>query len=192
MHAFLPLQSHVHYRADRPAHLPFGTRSPHLLFTSSPLHSLHLFTSSFSPPLHLFTSSFSLPLHLFTSASLGLPHLPGVIPELCRASAIIPPDIVIEFRCVVTVSTPAVWLARENIKRLTPGPCINVEYSHGVVYMEETTSVFHSGQYGRPSIPIIYIPNPFYQMTVPVSMCPSNLNSMVSPDFSFDPTSTPC
>ena len=44
----------------------------------------------------------------------------------------------IEFRCVVTVSTPAVWLARENIKRLTPGPCINVEYSHGVVYMEES------------------------------------------------------
>ena len=50
---------------------------------------------------------------------------------------------VIEFRCVVTVSTPAVWLARENIKRLTPRPCINVEYSYGVVYMEETTSVFH-------------------------------------------------
>ena len=44
----------------------------------------------------------------------------------------------IEFRCVVTVSTPAVWLARENIKRLTPRPCINVEYSHGVVYMEES------------------------------------------------------
>ena len=43
----------------------------------------------------------------------------------------------IEFRCVVTVSTPAVWLARENIKRLTPRPCINVEYSHGVVYIEE-------------------------------------------------------
>ena len=40
---------------------------------------------------------------------------------------------VIEFRCVVTVSTPAVWLARENIKRLTPRLCINVEYSHGVV-----------------------------------------------------------
>ena len=52
---------------------------------------------------------------------------------------------VIEFRCVVTVSTPAVWLARENIKRLTPRPCINVEYSYGVVYIEEewTTSVFH-------------------------------------------------
>ena len=51
----------------------------------------------------------------------------------------------IEFRCVVTVSTPAVWLARENIKRLTPRPCIDVEYSHGVVYIEEecTTSVFH-------------------------------------------------
>ena len=46
--------------------------------------------------------------------------------------------ILIEFRCVVTVSTPAVWLARENIKRLTPRPCINVEYSHGVVYMEES------------------------------------------------------
>ena len=43
--------------------------------------------------------------------------------------------------------------------------------------MEETTSVFHSGQYGQLSIPIIYIPNPFYQMTVPVSMCPSNPNS---------------
>ena len=83
----------------------------------------------------------------------------------------------IEFRCVVTVNTSAVWLARENIKRLTPRPCINVEYSHGVVYMEETTSVFHSGHYGRPSIPIIYISNPFYQMTVPVSMCLSNLNS---------------
>ena len=49
----------------------------------------------------------------------------------------------IEFRCVVTVSTPAVWLAREKIKRLTPRPCINVEYSHGVVYIEETTTVFH-------------------------------------------------
>ena len=48
-------------------------------------------------------------------------------------------NIMIEFRCVVTVSTPAVWLARENIKRLTPRPCINVEYSHGVVYMECTT-----------------------------------------------------
>ena len=45
----------------------------------------------------------------------------------------------IEFRCVVTVSTPVEWLARENIKRLTPRPCINVEYSHGVVYMENTT-----------------------------------------------------
>ena len=44
----------------------------------------------------------------------------------------------IEFRCVVTVSTPVVWLARENIKRLTPRPCINVEYSHGVVCMENT------------------------------------------------------
>ena len=43
----------------------------------------------------------------------------------------------IEFRCVVTVNTPAVWLARENIKRLTPRPCINVEYSHRVVYIEE-------------------------------------------------------
>ena len=28
-------------------------------------------------------------------------------------------DIVMEFRCVVAVSTPAEWLARENIKRLT-------------------------------------------------------------------------
>ena len=46
--------------------------------------------------------------------------------------------VLIEFRCVVTASTPAVWLARENIKRLTPRPCINVEYSHGVVYMEES------------------------------------------------------
>ena len=25
-------------------------------------------------------------------------------------------NVLIEFRCVVTVSTPAVWLARENIK----------------------------------------------------------------------------
>ena len=46
-------------------------------------------------------------------------------------------NVMIEFRCVVTVSTPAVWLARENIKRLTPRPCINVEYSHRVVYIEE-------------------------------------------------------
>ena len=46
---------------------------------------------------------------------------------------------VIEFLCVITVSTLAVWLARENIKRLIPIPCINVEYSHGVVYMEYTT-----------------------------------------------------
>ena len=46
-------------------------------------------------------------------------------------------NLMIEFRCVVTVSTPAVWLARENIKRLTPRPCINVEYSHRVDYMEE-------------------------------------------------------
>ena len=45
----------------------------------------------------------------------------------------------VEFRCVITVSTPAVWLARENIKRLTPRPCINVEYSHGVVYKENAT-----------------------------------------------------
>ena len=43
----------------------------------------------------------------------------------------------IEFRCMVTVSTPAVWSARENIKRLGPRPCFNVEYSHGVVYMGE-------------------------------------------------------
>ena len=119
--------------------------SPLHLFTSSPLHSLHLFTSSPLRSLPLFTSSFSpfsSPLHLFilsplfTSASLGLPHLPGAIPELCRASSN-DLDIVIEFRCVVTVSTPAVWLARENIKRLTPRPCINVEYSHRVVYVEE-------------------------------------------------------
>ena len=49
--------------------------------------------------------------------------------------------MVIEFRCVVTVNTPAVWLARENIKRLTPRPCINVEYSHRVVYMEEENNL---------------------------------------------------
>ena len=69
----------------------------------------------------------------------------------------------IEFRCVVTVSTPAVWLARENIKRLTPRPCINVEYSHGVVYMEEErkpAGPFHTSDQ-LSSIPIIYIPNPF-------------------------------
>ena len=47
--------------------------------------------------------------------------------------------IMIEFRCVVTVTTPAEWLARENIKRLTPRPCINVDYSDGVVYMENRT-----------------------------------------------------
>ena len=47
--------------------------------------------------------------------------------------------LLIEFRCVVTVSTPAEWLARENTKNMTPRPSINVEYSHGVVYMENTT-----------------------------------------------------
>ena len=71
---------------------------------------------------------------------------------------------VIEFRCVVTVSTPAVWLARENIKRLTPRPCINVEYSHRVVYIEEEVEArrarFHTSDQ-LSSIPIIYIPNPF-------------------------------
>ena len=45
----------------------------------------------------------------------------------------------IEIRCVITVSTPAVWLARENIKKLTPRPCIDREYAHGVNYMENTT-----------------------------------------------------
>ena len=45
--------------------------------------------------------------------------------------------MVIGFRRVVTVNTPAVRLARENIKRLIPRPCINVEYSHRVVYIEE-------------------------------------------------------
>ena len=54
----------------------------------------------------------------------------------------------IEFRCVVTVSTPAVWLARENIKRLTPRPCINVEYSHRVVYMEERSAQPRSSTQG--------------------------------------------
>ena len=113
------------------------------IFTSSPLHLFILFTSSLLHLFILFTTSL---LHLFISASLGLPHLPGAIPELCRALSN-DPDIVIEFRCVVTVNTPAVWLARENIKRLTPRPCINVEYSHRVVYIEEewTTSVFHYG-----------------------------------------------
>ena len=69
----------------------------------------------------------------------------------------------IEFRCVVTVSTPAVWLARENIKRLTPRPFINVEYSHGVVYIKEEwkpVGPFHTSDQ-LSSIPIIYIPNPF-------------------------------
>ena len=133
--------------------------SSSLFFTSSPLHlfipsPLHFFTSSFSSPLHF--------LHLFISASLGLPHLPGAIPELCRALSN-DPDIVIEFRCVVTVSTPAVWLARENINRLTPRPCINVEYSHRVVYIEEewrpVGPFLTSDQLS--SIPIIHIPNPF-------------------------------
>ena len=83
----------------------------------------------------------------------------------------------IEFRCMVTVSTPAVWSVRENIKRLTPRPCINVR-----VFTRSSLHGKHNlglplGQYGRPSIPIIYIPNPFYQMTVSVSMCPSNANS---------------
>ena len=82
----------------------------------------------------------------------------------------------IEFRCVITVSTPALWLARENIKRLTPRLCINVEYLHGVVYMENTQHRVDNieyttygrttygrplDQYGRLSIPIIYIPNLF-------------------------------
>ena len=70
----------------------------------------------------------------------------------------------IKFRCVVTVSTPAVWLARENIKRLTPRPCINVEYSHRVVYIKEEewkpAGPFHTSDQ-LSSIPIIYIPNPF-------------------------------
>ena len=148
--------------------------SPLHLFTSSPLHSLHLltssrlhslplFTSSFSPfssPLHLFILFPSSPLHslhslhLFTS-SFSLPSSPLHLfflrsspPAWCNSGALQSLsndlDIVIEFRCVVTVSTPAVWLARKNIKRLTPRPCINVEYSHRVVYIEEcTTSVFH-------------------------------------------------
>ena len=47
--------------------------------------------------------------------------------------------VLAESRCVITVSTPAVWLARENIKRQPPSPCINIEYSHGVGYMEYTT-----------------------------------------------------
>ena len=104
---------------------------------------------------------------IFLCFSPSQPHPPrtpkkkkkNLVPKSTTSVALVvhlrPRDL-IEFRCVVTVSTPAVWLARENIKRLTPGPCINVEYSHRVVYMEETTSVFHSGQYGRPSIPIIY------------------------------------
>ena len=77
--------------------------------------------------------------------------------SLCMESTLI------EFRCVVTVSTPAVWLARENIKRLTPRPCINVEYSHRVVYIEEEwkpVGPFHTSDQ-LSSIPIIYIPNPF-------------------------------
>ena len=71
--------------------------------------------------------------------------------------------MLIEFRCVVTVSTTAVWLARENIKRLTPRPCINVEYSHGVVYIEEEYILgeeCHTSDQ-LSSIPIIYIPKPF-------------------------------
>ena len=74
-----------------------------------------------------------------------LNHSPHDPSSLLRTTIIIIQRyIMIEFRCVVTVSTPAVWLARENIKRLTPRPCINVEYSHRVVYIEEcTTSVFH-------------------------------------------------
>ena len=68
---------------------------------------------------------------------------------------------VIEFRCVVTVNTPAVWLASENIKRLTPRPRINDEYSHGVVYIEERpVEPFHRSDQ-LSSIPIIYIPNLF-------------------------------
>ena len=113
--------------------LHFFTSSPLHSFTSSLLHLFILFTTSLLHLFILFTTSL---LHLFISASLGLPHLPGAIPELCRALGN-DPDIVIEFRCVVTVSTPAVWLARENIKRLTPRPCITVEYSHRVVYIEE-------------------------------------------------------
>ena len=90
---FVPVVPHVY--------LPrCGPSAPDLLISSSPLHLFILFTSSLlhlfilfpSSPLHslhslpLFTSSFSLPsspLHLFFP--LGLPHLPGAIPELCRA-----------------------------------------------------------------------------------------------------------
>ena len=137
---FRTLLFHMYSRAHCPARYASSTRSPHLLFTSSPLHLFILFTSSL---LHLFILFLSSLLHSLHS----LPHLPGAAPELCRASSN-DPDIVIEFRCVVTVSTPAVWLARENIKRLTPRPCINVEYSHRVVYIEERRA--SSGRSGSP------------------------------------------
>ena len=89
---FVPVVPHVYLPRCGPS-APDLLISLHL-FTSSPLHFLHLFTSSPLHSLPLFTSSFSpfssplhslSPLHLFTSSSLGLPHLPGAIPELCRA-----------------------------------------------------------------------------------------------------------
>ena len=78
-----------------------------------------------------------------------------------------------------------------NIKRLTPRPYVSIEYS----YREFTRSSLNGkftrrerstggadwrlplDQYGRPSTPIIYIPNPSYQMTVQVSRCPNTPNS---------------
>ena len=47
---------------------------------------------------------------------------------------------------MITVGTPATWLARENIKRLTPRPCINIEsIRHG----EFTRSVYTESLHGE-------------------------------------------
>ena len=99
-------------------------------------------------------------------------------------------DIVIEFRCVVTVSTPAVWLARENIKRLTPRPCINVEYSHRVVYIEEErTSVFHYG-----SMDDLVSQSYIYQTPLvhdsPVTRTQSSIENLVPETHSYEYSTT--
>ena len=141
MHTFLSLQSHMHCRAHCPSRKPSSTRSPHHKFPSPRF----FFPSRFSSYSRFLTSSPHL-LSLSSSASRSFifnlstcfirSSSPAIVVLQFRSPAELH-DIVIEFRCVVTVSTPAVWLARENIKRLTPRPCINVEHSHGVVYMEE-------------------------------------------------------
>ena len=136
-----------------------------LIIYSPPLASFLLLDSppilaSFLPLLISSFSSSTSRSFLFSSSTYFIRSSSRAILVQFRSSAELC-DIVTEFQCMITVSTPAVWLARENIKRLTPRPCINVEYSHGVVYMEEKpVEPFHTSDQ-LSSIPIIYIPNPF-------------------------------